>query len=92
MRVVEASGRLDLPQETLGPQCGRQVRAQHLHRHLPVVLEIFGEIDRGHATGTDFPFDGVPIGQGALEAFDDGRHGAAKLTAAPPTSEWTARS
>ena len=32
-----------------------------------LVLEVLGEIDRGHTAGADLFLDGVPVGEGRLE-------------------------
>ena len=39
-----------------------------------LVLKVLGEVDRGHAAGTDFPLDGVAVGEGVLEAVEKVRH------------------
>ena len=57
----------DLPQESLGHQRGRQLRVQHLDRHLPRVLELLRQIHRRHAAMPELPLDGVPVG----ERFDE---------------------
>ncbi|MCZ6917880.1 MAG: hypothetical protein O7I93_13975 [Gemmatimonadetes bacterium] len=73
--MLEIRGDLDLVQERLGTDDGSEFRTQHLHRHLPAVFEILGEVDRGHATGAQLALDGVAVGQGRREPVDDIRHG-----------------
>ncbi len=34
-----------------------------------LVLEVFCEIDRRHASGTNFPLDGVAVGEGSFETI-----------------------
>ena len=53
---------------------GGQFGLQHLDRHLAVVLEVFGEVDRGHAAGTDFVLDGIAVRKGSFQSFDGIRH------------------
>ena len=36
---------------------------------LAFVLEIVGEVDGGHAASTEFPLDGVTLGEGGFEAL-----------------------
>ena len=59
----EDGGELNLPQKALRPERRRQLGAQDLHGHPPLVLEILGEIDRGHAPATDLVQDSVARGQ-----------------------------
>jgi hypothetical protein len=47
--MLEPGGEADLPLEPVGAEGGGQLRQQHLERHRPVVLEVAGEIDHGHA-------------------------------------------
>ena len=47
--MAEAGGGLDLAQEALGAERGGELGAEDLDGDLAVVLEIFGEIDGGHA-------------------------------------------
>jgi hypothetical protein len=60
--VCKASADLDLPQKPLGTQGSSQLRAENLQRNGTLVLQILSEIDRGHPTTTDLPFDGVAVG------------------------------
>ena len=43
--------------------------AHHLQRDAPVVLEILGEIDSGHAPAPELTLEAVAIGQGVLETL-----------------------
>ncbi len=69
VRVLEPSGRLDLAQETLGAQRGRQLRAQDFDRHLAAVFEVFGEIDHGHPATTELTIEGIAAGQRRFQAL-----------------------
>ncbi len=58
-----------------GPMFGRQLGVQHLDGHVPVVLEIGGEVDRGHAAATQFALDGVAFLERGLQAGESVGHG-----------------
>jgi hypothetical protein len=47
-----------------GAQYSGQVGSEHLHRDPSAVLEVFSQIHRRHATTTQFPLDGIAVGQG----------------------------
>ncbi len=68
--MLEPGRDLDLLSEPIGAEGGRQVGAQHLDRHLAVVLEVLGEIDRGHPARAEFPLDSVAVGQGCSETIN----------------------
>src|SRR5437899_1751024 len=40
-----------------------------------LVLQILGEIDRGHSAAAELAFDGVAVGEGRGEAREDLTHG-----------------
>jgi len=75
MRVLQVGGGLDLGQEPIGPDDGRQLRPQDFERYLAVVLDILGQVHRGHATGAEFALDGIALGEGAGQTFRDVGHG-----------------
>ena len=47
--VLELGGDADFAEEAITAQRGGEVGAQHLDRHLPLVADILGDPDRGHA-------------------------------------------
>ncbi len=49
-----------------GAQHGRQLGLQDLERDLAIVLEVLGEVHRGHAALAQFPLDAVAVGEAAL--------------------------
>ena len=63
VRMIELGGDLDFAEEAVGPERGRELGSHHLHCHLPVVLEVLGQKDRGHPAFADDPFDPVAFGQ-----------------------------
>ncbi len=41
-----------------------------MNGNLTVVLQVLGEVHRGHTTSTDFPLDGVAVGEGGGETVE----------------------
>ena len=58
---------LDLAQEALGADDGGELGAEDLDRDLAVVLQVLGEVDRGHAALADLPLDAVAVAEGGGE-------------------------
>ena len=59
--MLQVGGGLDLGQEAVGADHGGQLRPQHLHRDLAVVLEVVGEVDRRHPARAELALDGVAV-------------------------------
>ncbi len=77
--VAEPRRDLDLAQEPLGAEGLGQLGAHHLDRHLAVVLEVLGQVHRGHAALAQHPLDPVALGQRPADPVDldrPGGHGA----------------
>jgi hypothetical protein len=53
MGVMELGGEADLVEKALPAEDGRQLGAEHLDGDFALVLEVVGEVDRGHAAPTD---------------------------------------
>jgi len=51
--VVEPGADADLLEEPLSAERCGELGAQHLERHVAVVLQVPGEIDRGHPAGAE---------------------------------------
>jgi len=68
--VTEVRGGLDLAEEPLRPDRRRQLGPQHLHRHFAAVLEVFGEVDGGHAPLAQLSLNAVGVGQCSGQAGD----------------------
>ncbi len=47
---------------------------QHLEGDRPVVAEVVGEVDRGHAAAAELAFDRVAVAQGLGERGGEGGH------------------
>ena len=65
--MVQSCGDLDLTQEALGSEDGRQLGVHHLERDQPVVAHVARQIDRGHAALAEFALDLVAAGERGLE-------------------------
>ena len=58
----EVGGDFDLAQEPLRTDCRREFWPQNFHRHLTVVFQVLGELDRGHPARTQLFLNGVAVG------------------------------
>src|SRR5262245_587665 len=67
VRVLEAGGELDLPLESLGPQAGGEFGQEDFERYRPVVLEIVGQEDGGHAATPQLALDDVAAAESVSE-------------------------
>ena len=68
MGMLERGDSLDLAQEPLGPDDGGELGAQDLDRDLAVVLQVLGQVDRGHAALAELPLDAVMLGERSLQS------------------------
>ena len=57
------------------PRMAGEFGPQHLDGDLAVVLQVLGEVDRGHAARANLPLDGVAVGEGGGEAGELVGHG-----------------
>jgi hypothetical protein len=73
--MLKLCGDLDLAREPLGPQGGRQLGAEHLERHLALVLHVVRQVHRRHPARSKLALDGVTIGQCGLQAIRPIVHG-----------------
>ena len=64
VRVREARGEVDLPDESLGADDGIEVEAQDLEGDGAVVLEVVGQKDSCHAALTEFAVEAVAVTEG----------------------------
>jgi hypothetical protein len=72
VRVLEAGREADLAQEALAAKLGSEVGTEELERDQPVVLQVAGEPDRGHAAAPELALDPVAVREG-LRQCDDRR-------------------
>jgi hypothetical protein len=68
--MLEPGRYLDFAEEAVTAQRGGELGPEHFDGDWPVVLQVFRQIDRGHAAGPDLAFDAVPAAQGALETLE----------------------
>ena len=68
MRVLEVGRGLDLAQEPLGADHGRELGPEHLDRHPAIVLEVLGQVDGGHAALAELALEAVAVGEGVGQA------------------------
>ena len=62
--MLEPGGDADLTLESLGPECRGEVWVQNFESDGPVVSEILGEVNRGHAPAPEFLHEHVTVTQG----------------------------
>ena len=61
--MLQVGGDLDLAEKSLWPdRCGQR-GMEHLDRDLPVMLEVFGEVDRPHAAVAELALEPVALAQ-----------------------------
>ena len=70
---MSAGRDLDLAGEPVGAEQRAELGAENLDRDLAVVLEIVGQVDRGHAAAAELALEGVAAGQSRGEPGEVGR-------------------
>jgi hypothetical protein len=70
VRVLQGGDGLDLTEEPLGADHGGQLGLQDLDGDVAVMLEVFGQIDRGHPTLPELPLDAVAVGKRRREGVE----------------------
>ena len=72
--MLQGSGESDLALETLGPERGGEVGAEHLEGDEAVVAEVPGEVDRRHAAVAELALEEIAVAQGVGEGEIDSSH------------------
>jgi hypothetical protein len=67
MRVLQPGRGLDLATEPVSVDCRGQLGAQHLEGDGPLVLEVAGQVDRGHPAMPKLALEHIPVLQGGGE-------------------------
>jgi hypothetical protein len=62
VRVIEPGGQVDLAEEALWTQSSGELRVEQLQRDPPVMLEVLGEVDRGHPPAPELALEHVALG------------------------------
>jgi hypothetical protein len=70
VRMPQACGDPDLEEEPLRSERGGELGAQDLKGDGPIVPEVVGKVDRGHAAASELALDAVAISQGRREAVE----------------------
>ena len=65
--MLQVGGVLDLAEEALGAEDGRELGAEDLEGDLAVVLQVVGQVDGGHAAAAELALDRVPVGEGSAQ-------------------------
>ena len=78
VRVGESGGELDLAEEPVGADRGREVRPEDLQGDLAVVAEVLGEEHDGHAALAELALEAVAAGETAFELLLQFVHDGAK--------------
>src|SRR3989441_3451755 len=66
--VLEMRSDLDLFQEPIGADDGRQLRAQFLEGDMPIVAYVVCEVDRRHAASAEQALDAIAAGEGGTRS------------------------
>ena len=65
--MLQVGGVLDLAEEALGAEDGRELGAEDLEGDLAVVLQVVGAVDGGHAAAAELALDRVAVGEGSAQ-------------------------
>ena len=66
--MLEPGGEADLALEALGAERGGELGEQDLEGDGPVVAEVVGQVDDGHAAAAELALEGVAVGEGVAQA------------------------
>ena len=64
VRMLEAGGDLDLGEEAIAADDGTEFGVEDLDGDLAGVLQVFGEVDGGHAALAELALEAVAVGRG----------------------------
>ena len=73
--MPEARRRLDFSEKPLSADDNRQLGLQDLEGDVAVVLQVLGQINRGHPALTQLTLDGVAALEGCIQTRDRIGHG-----------------
>ena len=71
--MLQRRGGLDFLDEPVGAEHGGEFGLQDLDRDLAIVLEVLGEVHRGHAARAQLALEAVAVGEGGGQASDGAR-------------------
>ena len=72
--MLKARENPDFAREPVRTEGRGQLGAQHFHRHLSIVLQVLGEINRRHPACTQLALDGITVGERGTESVYLVRH------------------
>ena len=72
--MLKLGGGVDFAREPFGTQGRRQLGAEHLDRHPPMVLWIFSEVHRRHSTRSQLANQAVPVGENGRDVLEGCGH------------------
>ena len=74
MGMLENGGGADFRQEPVGARNSSQLGLENLHSHSSIVLQVRGEIDRGHSAFAELTLDSVEAFEGSVQTSGGVRH------------------
>ncbi len=74
VRVCEAGRDFDLLEKPFRAECRGQLGLQDLDGDFAMMLEVLGEVDRGHPATPQLALEGVALGEGCAERLDLAGH------------------
>src|SRR6185503_19818020 len=75
VRMLEPRQDANLSRKPVRTEGGGQLRTQHFHRELAIVLEVRRDVDRGHAAGAALALDEISVGEGVAQSVEFFCHG-----------------
>ena len=81
--MTEVRGEVDLTDEPLTEQAGRDLGVQHLDRHAATGVLLHREVDPRHTARADFPFDIVARGEALTQHVEHIEHQRPTYPATP---------
>jgi hypothetical protein len=63
MQMLQAGCEPDLPQKALGAERLRELGAEYLERHRPIVPDIVSQVHRGHTAAPELPLEAIAVAQ-----------------------------
>ena len=92
--MLQAGGDLDLPEEAIDADRFGDLGMEDLDRHLAVVLQVFGEEDRGHPPAPQLALQAVAVCEVLRQRGEQGSgigHGASTIRLAPAPRQRAAK-
>ena len=65
--MLEPGGELDLAEEAIGAQHGRELGVEDLQGDQTVMLDVPGQVHRRHAAAAELPLEDIAVAEGVFE-------------------------